>query len=211
MRWPLMLVALPTMAAAYGGKQPGERQLEALRREQQAVGANGQQLPLSEPQVLVVAAGCFWGVELAFARLPGVVSTDVGYTGGHSSNPTYRAVTRGDTMHAEAVRIRFDPQSVTMESLLDVFFDVHDPTTKNRQGNDVGTQYRSAIFYNGEDELIKARAALEREELRRGKKVATTIEPLGDFTRAEDYHQAYLEKGGQSAAKGNEAPIRCYG
>jgi peptide-methionine (S)-S-oxide reductase len=188
-------------SSGYGGKTPGERQLEALRR-QQAISANGEQQPVTEgPQELYVAAGCFWGVELAFARVPGVVATEVGYVGGHTPNPTYRDISRGDTMHAETVKVTYDPALVSLETLFNVFFDVHDPTTKNRQGNDVGTQYRSAIFYRSE----AMRAAAHG-------KVATTLEKIdGAFTPAEDYHQAYLAKGGQSAAKGEEAPIRCYG
>lgn len=117
-------------------------------------------------------------------------------------------------MHAEAVKVTYDPSVISFESLLAVFFDVHDPTTKNRQGNDVGTQYRSAIFYDGAEEHSLAQAAIEAEEKRLGRKLATTLEALPDgagFTMAEEYHQAYLDKGGQSAAKGEEAPIRCYG
>ena len=210
-----LAAALLTAACSsgYGGKTPGERQLEALRRQQAAISSNGEQQPVTEgPQELYVAAGCFWGVELAFARVPGVVATEVGYVGGHTPNPTYRDISRGDTMHAETVKVTYDPALVSLETLFNVFFDVHDPTTKNRQGNDVGTQYRSAIFYRSEAVRAAAHAAIEREQVRLGRKVATTLEKVdGAFTPAEGYHQAHLAKGGQSAAKGEEAPIRCYG
>lgn len=154
---------------------------------------------------------CFWGVELAFARLPGVISTQVGYTGGQTANPTYKTVTTGRTGHAEAVRVTYRPSEISLSHLLDVFFDCHDPTTKNRQGNDVGTQYRSAIFYGNAGEMSEANKAISREEERLGRKVATQLEPLGAFYAAEDYHQSYLAKLGQSDAKGSTQPIRCYG
>ncbi|EOD11027.1 methionine sulfoxide reductase [Emiliania huxleyi CCMP1516] len=160
---------------------------------------------------LVVAAGCFWGVELAFARLPGVISTEVGYIGGSTPRPTYSAVSKGKSGHAEAVRIIFDASTIGLTTLFGVFFDVHDPTTLNRQGNDVGTQYRSAIFYSDERQRLAAQTAIEREAERLGTPLATTLERADTFWPAEDYHQAYLEKGGQSAAKGEQTPIRCYG
>jgi len=125
--------------------------------------------------------------------------------------PTYQAVSRGDTMHAEAVRVSFDASVISMGELLDVFFDAHDPTTLNRQGNDVGTQYRSAIFVASDEDRAVAERAVEGESAKLGRRVATTIEPLGEFTPAEEYHQAYLARRGQSDRKGEEAPIRCYG
>ena len=138
----------------------------------------------------VVAAGCFWGVELAYSRLPGVITTEVGYTGGKIANPTYQAVSRGDTMHAEAVRVTYDANVVSLPDLLDVFFDAHDPTTLNRQGGDVGTQYRSAIFFANEEERAIAEEAIEKERNRRSRRsIATTIEPLGAWTPAEEYHR----------------------
>ena len=210
MRTSLLASLLPSLVlVAYGGKPPGERQLSALRK-QVAVSATGEQSAALAAE-LVVAAGCFWGVELAFSRLPGVLSTEVGYVGGHTEAPTYRTVSRGDTMHAEAVRLTYDPSILSIDELLGVFFDVHDPTSLNRQGGDVGTQYRSAIFYADAEMEAAARRARDAEAHRRGRTLATTIEPLGPFTRAENYHQAYLQKGGQSALKGEEAPIRCYG
>jgi len=207
MVWRLLLL-LPLSATAYGGKQPGERQREALRKTTVAVDSSGRS---SEVASLVVAAGCFWGVELAFARLPGVISTEVGYIGGSTPRPTYSAVSKGKSGHAEAVRIIFDASTIGLTTLFGVFFDVHDPTTLNRQGNDVGTQYRSAIFYSDERQRLAAQTAIEREAERLGTPLATTLERADTFWPAEDYHQAYLEKGGQSAAKGEQTPIRCYG
>ena len=207
MVWRLLLL-LPLSATAYGGKQPGERQREALRKTTVAVDSSGRS---SEVASLVLAAGCFWGVELAFARLPGVISTEVGYIGGSDPRPTYSAVSTGKSGHAEAVRIIFDPSTIGLTTLFGVFFDVHDPTTLNRQGNDVGTQYRSAIFYSDERQRLAAQTAIEREAERLGAPLATTLERADTFWPAEDYHQAYLEKGGQSAAKGEQTPIRCYG
>ena len=207
MVWRLLLL-LPLSATAYGGKQPGERQRDALRKTTVAVDSSGRS---SEVASLVLAAGCFWGVELAFARLPGVISTEVGYIGGSDPRPTYSAVSTGKSGHAEAVRIIFDPSTIGLTTLFGVFFDVHDPTTLNRQGNDVGTQYRSAIFYSDERQRLAAQTAIEREAERLGAPLATTLERADTFWPAEDYHQAYLEKGGQSAAKGEQTPIRCYG
>ena len=140
-----------------------------------------------------------------------MLDTDVGYVGGHKMDPTYQHVSRGNTGHAEAVRIAFDPRLVTLQELMGVFFDIHDPTTRNRQGNDIGTQYRSAIFYRDEVQKTAAQEAIAVEEARIRKAVVTTVEPLSVFYVAEDYHQDYLAKGGQAANKGNTEPIRCYG
>lgn len=207
------LALLLLHGSANAGKPPGDRQLLALRQRVSVdAHADTRETPTTDDtREAVFAAGCFWGVELAFARLPGVVRTEVGYVGGHTKAPTYRQVSRGDTMHAEAVRIQYDARETTYETLLGVLFDIHDPTTKNRQGNDVGTQYRSAIFYADEWERTAALSAIKNEENRLGKKLATTVEPLADFTTAEEYHQAYLVKGGQTDSKGAEDPIRCYG
>lgn len=144
------------------------------------------------------AAGCFWGVEAAFRQLAGVQATAVGYMGGDTANATYRQVCGGDTGHAEAVQVEYDPAQIGYEALLDLFWQSHDPTQVNRQGPDVGTQYRSAIFYHTPEQEAAAqvsKAALEASgRLRR--KVATEIVPAGPFWRAEDYHQQYLEKRG---------------
>lgn len=144
------------------------------------------------------AAGCFWGVELTFRQLPGVLSTRVGYTGGDFANPTYQDVCTDRTGHAEAVEVEFDPAKISYEKLLDVFWENHDPTQLNRQGPDVGTQYRSAIFYHSPEQAAEARASKEQVERshRFSKPVVTQILPAAEFFQAEDYHQQYLEKRG---------------
>ena len=149
------------------------------------------------------AAGCFWGVEAAFRRLDGVLSTAVGYTGGHTVDPSYKDVCGGQTGHAEAVRVTFDPARISYDQLLDVFWAVHDPTQRNRQGPDIGTQYRSAIFTHGPEQDRAARASLERqaEVGDRGRKIVTEIVPAEAFYMAEDYHQQYLEKRGRAAGR----------
>lgn len=135
------------------------------------------------------AAGCFWGVEASFKKIPGVIKTAVGYTGGHVANPTYHDVCSGHTGHAEAVLVEFDPKIVTYEQLLDRFWQIHNPTTLNRQGPDVGHQYRSAIFFHSPEQESLARKSKERQ-----KGAVTEIAPAGPFWRAEEYHQCYLEK-----------------
>jgi len=145
------------------------------------------------------AAGCFWGVEAAFRRVKGVVETWVGYTGGNVPEPTYEEVCSGSTGHAEAVRIIFDPRIVSYDQLLGVFWDIHDPTQVNRQGPDIGTNYRSAIFYHNDDQKRKALASRDRVQQSpwmKGKKIATEIVPAGPFWKAEDYHQQFYEKSG---------------
>jgi peptide methionine sulfoxide reductase msrA/msrB len=144
----------------------------------------------------IVAAGCFWGVEHLFRELPGVLHSEVGYTGGTTSNPTYEDVCRGDTGHAEAVRIVFDPERVSYEQVLRYFFRLHDPTTRNRQHNDIGTQYRSAIFVGNEEQRRTAeRLTDEMDRSGRWKRpVVTEIVPASTFWKAEEYHQDYLEK-----------------
>ncbi|XP_051123212.1 peptide methionine sulfoxide reductase-like [Andrographis paniculata] len=162
-------------------------------------------------------AGCFWSVELAFQRVEGVVKTEVGYSQGHVHNPNYRLVCTGSTNHSEVVRVHFDPKACSFATLLDVFWGKHDPTTINRQGNDVGTQYRSGIYYYNEMQAKLARESLEaKQKEMKGKNIVTEILPAKRFYPAEEYHQQYLEKGGrnglkQSAAKGCKDPIRCYG
>ena len=146
-------------------------------------------------------AGCFWGVEAAFRQVDGVVDTAVGYLGGTLENPTYHDVCTDTTGHAEVVEVRYDPAKVSYEQLLDVFWKVHDPTTLNRQGPDVGTQYRSAIFYHDDEQKTAAqasKAALEASGRFR-RPVVTEITPASTFYRAEDYHQRYLEKRGRSS------------
>src|SRR5688572_26439290 len=143
-------------------------------------------------------AGCFWGVEAAFRQVPGVLATAVGYAGGTLENPTYEDVCTDRTGHAEVVEVEYDPAQVNFEQLLDVFWENHDPTTRNRQGPDVGSQYRSAIFYHDPEQESAARASLARLEAsgRHSRPIVTEIEPASTFYRAEDYHQQYLEKRG---------------
>lgn len=146
------------------------------------------------------AAGCFWGVEEAFRTLPGVLKTTVGYAGGHLENPTYERVCSGRTGHAESVLVEYDPERVSYEQLLDVFWNEHDPTTRNRQGPDVGTQYRSAIFFH--DAAQQAAAIASKERLAQSGRVrapiVTEIEPAAAFYPAEDYHQQYFLKRGRT-------------
>ena len=144
------------------------------------------------------AAGCFWGVEEAFRKTKGVINTMVGYTGGKMKNPTYEGVCSDETGHAEAVQIEFYPKKVSYEKLLDIFWQNHDPTQLNRQGPDVGSQYRSAIFYHTEKQK---KAALKSKEIldksgKYSRPIATQILPAADFYKAEEYHQRYLEKKG---------------
>lgn len=145
------------------------------------------------------AAGCFWGVEAEFREIPGVVETAVGFMGGRTVNPTYHDVCAGDTGHAEVCEVTFDPSVVTYARLLDAFWNMHDPTTRNRQGADFGSQYRSAIFYYDDAQRAEAeasKAALEASG-RFKRPIVTEIVPAGPFYRAEDYHQRYLEKQGR--------------
>lgn len=146
----------------------------------------------------IFAAGCFWGVEEEFRTLEGVISTEVGYTGGHTENPTYEEVCSDATGHAEAVRVVYDPAKVSYEELLELFFKSHDPTTLNRQGPDTGSQYRSAVFYlNGEQRKAaeKMKAHLDAIKTFRHP-IVTEITEAGPFYRAEEYHQQYLAKRG---------------
>ncbi|MHA2008297.1 MAG: peptide-methionine (S)-S-oxide reductase MsrA [Promethearchaeota archaeon] len=149
-----------------------------------------------ETQKAIFAAGCFWGVEEKFKKVEGVISTRVGYTGGHFKKPTYRDVCSHRTGHAEAIEITFDPSKVSYDKLLQVFWSIHDPTTLNRQGPDVGTQYRSAIFYINSEQKEKAEFSKSKlEESKRFKApIVTQIVPASDFWKAEEYHQQYIEK-----------------
>lgn len=147
------------------------------------------------------AAGCFWGVEAAFRKTPGVTATTVGYTGGKTENPTYEQVCSDTTGHAEAVLVEYDPAAVSYEELMEVFWRIHDPTTPNRQGPDVGSQYRSAVFFHSPEQEAAAKASMERLEQsgRHGNPVVTEIVPAAAFYRAEEYHQQYLEKRGEES------------
>jgi len=148
------------------------------------------------------AAGCFWGVEAVFRQLKGVKSTCVGYTGGLTENPTYEEICADKTAHAEAVEIHYDPAQISFQDLLEVFWNQHNPTMLNRQGPDIGSQYRSAIFYHNDAQKEAAlifRALLQQSVTYRNQPIVTEITPAGVFYKAEEYHQQYLEKRGFSA------------
>ncbi len=149
------------------------------------------------------AAGCFWGVEAAFRRVPGVTATAVGYSGGTAREPSYEQVCAGTTGHAEAVRVEYDPERVTYEDLLELFWRCHDPTEIDRQGPDIGAQYRSVIFTHDGEQEAAARASKERLAAsgRHARAIATRIEPAGEFWMAEDTHQQFLEKRGRAPGR----------
>jgi peptide-methionine (S)-S-oxide reductase len=149
------------------------------------------------------AAGCFWGVEAAFRQVTGVTSTQVGYTGGWLPNPSYEDVCTDRTGHAEAVEVEYDPTQVSYEQLLDVFWNTHDPTTVNRQGPDIGSQYRSAIFFHAPEQEAAAKASKEKHQNsgRYKRPIVTEITPATEFYRAEEYHQQYFEKRGLAHCK----------
>ena len=148
-------------------------------------------------QKAIFAAGCFWGVQSYFDQVPGVVSSRVGYIGGHTENPTYEEVCTHSTGHAEAVELTFDPAVVTYETLCRQFFRMHDSTQLNRQGWDVGDNYRSAIFYLDEDQRQTAEMIKFEQEPKHDKPIVTQLTPATDFYEAEDYHQKYTEKTGR--------------
>jgi len=153
---------------------------------------------MTDTRKATFGAGCFWGVEVAFRQVPGVLNAEAGYEGGSLTNPSYQDVCTGRTGHAEVVEVTFDPARVSFEQLVDVFFTHHDPTTLNRQGPDRGTQYRSAIFFHDQEQRGVAEAAKERWN-RSGRwrsPIVTEITPASTFYRAEEYHQRYLEKHG---------------
>jgi peptide-methionine (S)-S-oxide reductase len=181
--------AMPVAAAATAqptrvGTNPGH------------VGAGTPLTPEPGHALAAFAAGCFWGVEDVFRQVPGVVATAVGYTGGHTDNPTYPIVCSHTTGHAETVLVEFDPARVSYDTLLNVFFKNHDPTTGNRQGPDIGDQYRSEIFTFSAEQAAAAKRGLEREQPAHKRPITTRIEPLGRFWKAEEYHQQYDEKTG---------------
>jgi peptide-methionine (S)-S-oxide reductase len=149
-------------------------------------------------RIATFAAGCFWGVEAAFREIEGVGSTRVGYTGGWFDNPTYHDVCSGRTGHAESVEVTFDPAKVSYDRLLEVFWDIHNPTTLNRQGPDIGTQYRSVIFFHDSEQESKARASKEQlqQSGKHSRDIVSEITPASTFWPAEDYHQQYFEKRG---------------
>ncbi len=150
---------------------------------------------MSEQQA-TLAGGCFWCTEAIFKDVIGVSSVESGYIGGQVTNPTYKQVCGGSTGHAEAVRLTFDPDQIAFEDILDIYFATHDPTQLNRQGNDVGTQYRSAIFPHSPEQEQAARAAIERAQAQWERPIVTLIEPLATWYPAEEYHQEYFEREG---------------
>ncbi|URW77063.1 peptide-methionine (S)-S-oxide reductase MsrA [Sphingomonas donggukensis] len=148
-------------------------------------------------ETAILAGGCFWCTEAVFKDVIGVTEVESGYLGGHVDNPTYKQVCGGDTGHAEAIRVTFDADQVSYGDLLDIFFATHDPTQLNRQGNDVGTQYRSAIFPKDEQQAADAKTAIERNSATWPAPIVTTIEPMATWYPAEDYHQEYWDGEGQ--------------
>jgi len=161
------------------------------------VGKGTPLVPAAGHQLAAFAEGCFWGSEDTFRHVPGVVATAVGYTGGHTANPTYEDVCSHGTGHAEAVLVEFDPAKVSYAELLGTFWDSHDPTTLNRQGPDVGDQYRSAIFTFSPEQERAVQTSKAEEQMRHDAKITTEVRPIGAFYKAEDYHQQYDEKTGR--------------
>ncbi|KYQ90750.1 peptide methionine sulfoxide reductase [Tieghemostelium lacteum] len=159
----------------------------------------------------VFAAGCFWSVELMYQRLVGVATTAVGYANGQTQNPTYKEVCSGKTGFVEAVQLEYDPSQITYKKLLDAFWAKHDPTTLARQGGDIGTQYSSKILYFNEEQKKLAIESRDEEQKKYKVPIVTAIEPFEKFYPAEEYHQKYLEKDGQSSAKMCTDKIACYG
>ena len=152
-------------------------------------------------EIATFGAGCFWGVEVAFSRIPGVLETAVGYSNGHTENPTYKDVCTDETGHAEVVQVTFDPSKVTFDKLLDAFFALHDPTQVNRQGPDFGKQYRTAIFVHSPEQeaAAKAKIAALNATGKFKRPIATEVAAAGKFYRAEEYHQKYLERRGAAS------------
>jgi len=199
----LPLLALGCRAANAETDMTRDPAVASARPPQARVGTDpgkvGRGTPLvARPghELAAFAAGCFWGVEDAFRKVPGVTATAVGYTGGHTKDPTYPKVCEHDTGHAETVLVEFDPTRIPYEKLLNVFFHIHDPTTPNRQGPDVGDQYRSAIFTFSPKQVTLARQAAARAQTELHARVVTEIAPVGPFYKAEDYHQQYAERTG---------------
>jgi len=202
----LLLLALTGCHESTTSDQGASRAAAAPSNALQAavrVGTNPGQVGRGTPlaaqaghELAAFAAGCFWGVEDAFRHVPGVTATAVGYTGGHTPDPTYARVCEHDTGHAETVLVEFDPKRVSYSRLLDIFFEIHDPTTLNSQGPDYGDQYRSAIFTQSPAQEQAARAAVGRAQKKQTDKIVTQITTLQPFYRAEDYHQQYAERTG---------------
>jgi peptide methionine sulfoxide reductase msrA/msrB len=167
-----------------------------IKASAQATSGTANDNAAAKTEVATFAGGCFWGMEEILRKIPGVISTRVGYTGGTTKNPTYKQVCTGTTGHAEAIEIAFDPTKTSYDKLLSVFFRMHDPTTLNQQHNDIGTQYRSAIFYHDDEQKKLAEAVKEKfnKSGRFKRPIVTEITKAGPFYEAEGYHQKYLEK-----------------
>lgn len=190
--------AFITMATLTACSQPTSSTKELATNNNNTIMNNTN--PPAGMQVATFANGCFWCTEAIFEQLDGVISAVSGYTGGHVKNPTYKAVCTGETGHAECLQITYDPAKITFDELLEVFWETHDPTTLNRQGNDVGTQYRSGVFYHNQEQ--KEKAEKYKEELNKNgafdKPIVTEITPFTVFYPAEDYHQQYFENNGNT-------------
>ncbi|MFO0661846.1 MAG: peptide-methionine (S)-S-oxide reductase MsrA [Polyangiaceae bacterium] len=203
MRFAPSLLALVMLSACQPSALSSTDTDPSAHAQRALVGSNpgnaGNGTPLTPAQgnsLAAFAAGCFWGVEDAFRHVPGVVATAVGYTGGSTSNPTYEVVCEHHSGHAETVLVEFDPSKISYEKLMAVFWEIHDPTTLNRQGPDVGDQYRSEIFTFSPEQTAAAQSSLENEKRRTRKNIVTRISQIGPFYKAEDYHQQYAEKTG---------------
>ena len=145
-------------------------------------------------EIAILACGCFWGPEIKFSKLKGVLKTEVGYCGGHTEKTSYEEVCTGNTNHAEVVKLEFDPSQISYSEILDFFFEIHDPTTLNSQGPDIGTQYRSEIFYSNDNQKKIAETILDTYNKKFSGKVVTKISKIKNYSLAEEYHQKYLEK-----------------
>ena len=145
-------------------------------------------------EIAILGLGCFWGPEIKFSKLDGVIKTEVGYCGGHNSETNYKEVCTGSTNHAEVVKLDFDPKIISYQKILEFFFEIHDPTTLNSQGPDFGTQYRSEIFYLNDNQKITAENIINKENERLSGKVVTKLSQVKNYCPAEEYHQRYLEK-----------------
>lgn len=155
----------------------------------------------SKTKIAMFGAGCFWGVEEAFRKLQGVVNTEVGYAGGKSDNTSYQEVCNGKTGHAEVVRVEYDSKKITYEELLKIFFKIHDPTQMNRQGPDIGYQYRSVIFYFDSSQEKEALKFIKNEQRKLDNLIVTSVEKVSTYCKAEEYHQKYIMKGGKAFCK----------
>lgn len=197
MDFPRRLVILAALSAVLGctSRRPSQPEQAATPKEPKVQTTPND--PNAKTETAILAGGCFWGMEEILRKVPGVLETEVGYTGGTTSSPSYESVKTGETGHAESILVKFDPSKLSYEELLDKwFFRMHDPTTKNRQGNDIGTQYRSAIFVTSPEQRRVAELVKKRiDESGKWKRpVVTEIVDAGPFTPAEGYHQDYLAK-----------------